>query len=260
MVMQRYMEHGGAGLPWDGLTMIPAPPGTSLGQMPAQSIFSEVTTTLQLSSLGIYTPWATRSGDTAWEEIANPDTNIVLWGLNDAQVNAVPQLTFGSPLPFVAIVTKGPMTQGDVAAMWDGTAYAPYETQAVYRQDDAKGVPTIYFLHWGERIDMSKLPAQTLAIGPKAAAVGGVLVFAAQVPVQGTTMRAPPSSPSFDAALQSQLMMNAPVTVPQQPAPMQTAAPAPAVASASVAKTNLSLPIAIGLGGVALGFLLWRRR
>jgi len=255
VVMNSYMEHGGSGRAWDDLPMIPAPPGTSLGDMPAQSVFSEVTTALGLSSLGIYTPWASRTGDTNWDEIKSPDTNIVLWGLNDAQLNAVTQLSFGSPLPFVAVLTKVPLTQTAVAAMWDGTAYAPYETQAVYRQDDAKGVPTIFFLHWGERIDMAQLPKQTLAIGPRASAALGMLVFAAQVPVQGTTSRPPPASPSFQDALQSQMMANAPVTA--SPSTQAALAPATPAASASSA-TDLSLPIAIGLGAATLTYLLWR--
>jgi hypothetical protein len=246
-----YMEHGGAGAAWDSLHMIPAPPGTSLGAMDAQGMFAEVAATLQLQPLGIYTSWATRSGDISWEEIKNPDTNIVVWGITDAQVNAVAEITHGSPLPFVAIITKGPMTQAAVAAMWEGTAYRPYETQAVYRQDDAKDVPTIAFLHWGERIDMAELPKQTLALAPRATAINGALLFAAQVAVPGTTTRALPPT-SFQSALESQLLAQGP-----PPAPPAYVPPPPVVAQAN---TNLALPIAVGLGGAVLGYMLWRKR
>lgn len=267
--MQQYMEHGGSGLPWDEMPMIPAPPGTSLGQMQAQGMFAELANALGLQALGIYTPWATRTGDTSWEEIRNTDSNIVLWSLTDAQVRAVPEMTYGSPLPFVAIITKRPMTESEVAQMWSGTAYKSYETQAVYRQDDAKPVPTIAFLHWGENIDVSELPKQTLALEQKAAAVGGTLVFAAQIPSQGSTTRDLPAAPSFQAALESQLTAATPVTAPatvvmppsQGPGPITTAAPSPGLAPAPAAsgKTNLSLPIAVGLGAAALGFVLWRK-
>jgi hypothetical protein len=253
--LTNYMEHGGAGAAWDSYATIPAPPGTSLGAMDAQGMFAELANTLQLQALGIYTPWATRSGDTTWEEIKNPDTNVVLWALTDAQVNAVPAITYGSPLPFVAIVTRGPMTQAAVAAMWEGTAYRAYETQALYRQDDAKAVPTITFLHWGERIDMAELPKQTLALQPQAEASGGALVFAAQIAAQGSTTRALPATSSFQDALQAQL-----VTVTAAPSPLPVSVPAATPVTAAAEKPNLGLPIAVGLGAAVLGYMLWRKR
>jgi hypothetical protein len=253
------MEHGGAGAAWDSYRMIPAPPGTSLGAMDSQGILAEAAATLQLQPLGVYTPWASRTGDTTWEEIKNPDTNVALWGITDAQVAAVQQITFGSPLPFVAIITKGPMTQTSVDAMWSGTAYKAYETQAMYRQDDAKPVPTIFFLHWGERIDMAELPKQTLALEPRAAAVGGVLVFAAQIPVQGSTARtSPPAVASFQDALEAQLTLAPVVVMPPAPPPVVIAPPP--VVPVAAAKTNLSLPIAVGLGGIVLGYMFWSKR
>jgi len=259
MVMQQYLERGGTGQPWDEYTSIAAPPGTSLGDLSAQGMFAELGQALGLRPLGIFTPWASRTGDINWEEIRNPDTNIVTWEINDAQVNSVPTLSFGSPLPFITILTKGPMNQTDIAAMWEGTAYRPYETQAVYRQDDAKPVPTIYFMHWGERIDMAELPKQTLALVPRAAAAGGQLVFAAQIPHEGSTTRATPAVASFQDAITSQLMASAPPPAlpAPRPAPGPVTASAPAVASS---KTNLSLPIAVGLGAAALTYVLWSQR
>ena len=102
-----YMEHGGAGAAWDSLPMIVAPPGTSLGAMAAQGMFAELSSALGLQVLGVYTPWATRSGDTVWEEIKNPDSNIAIWSITDAQVNAVPEIApvFISPA-FIGRTTK----------------------------------------------------------------------------------------------------------------------------------------------------------
>jgi hypothetical protein len=252
MVMNAYMEHGGSGAAWDSMPMIPAPPGTSLGDMSAQGMLAEVAQALGLQAQGVYTPWATRSGDVSWDEIKNPDTNIALFSITDAQVNQAAEVTYGHPLPFVAVITKGPLTGQAVDNMWAGTAYKAYETQAVYRQDDAKNPPTITFLHWGERIDMSALPKQTLALQPRAASVSGSLVFAAQIPVQGTTVRAAPST-SFSDALQSQLVASGPV--PPPPPSM-----VPVKTAAASAPTNYSLPIAVGLGAAVLGFVLWRKR
>ncbi len=261
MVMQQYLEHGGTGQAFDEYTSIAAPPGTSLGDMSAQGVFAELGQALGLRPMGIYTPWATRTGDVNWEEIRNPDTNVVAWEINDAQVNSVPTISFGEPLPFIVILSKKPMTETEVAAMWDGTAYQPYETQAVYRQDDAKPVPTIYFMHWGERIDISKLPKQTLALVPKAAAAGGQLVFAAQIPSQGSTTRSTPATENFQTALESQMMLSGPLTAPPpgvltQTGPAPAAAPPPAKPSG---KMNLSLPLAVGLGAAALAFVIKRQ-
>lgn len=270
--MQEYMEHGGSGAPWDAMAMIPAPPGTSLGQMQAQGMFAELANSLGLEALGVYTPWATRTGDTSWEEIRNTDSNIVLWGLTDAQIAAVPQMTYGSPLPFVAIITRSPMTESQVAKMWAGTAYRPYETQAVYRQDDAKPVPTIMFLHWGENIDISELPKSPVNVSWRAMGVDGTLVFAAQIPSQGSTTRDLPAAPSFDSALASQMTASGPITMPAtvtSPPPVMSPVPGPitttlpgTVATATPAaagKMNLSLPIAVGLGAAALTFVIWRK-
>jgi len=260
MVMQQYLEHGGTGQAFDEYTSIAAPPGTSLGDMSAQGVFAELGQALGLRPMGIYTPWASRTGDVNWEEIRNPDTNVIAWEINDAQVNSVPTISFGEPLPFIVILTKKPMTETEVAAMWDGTAYQSYETQAVYRQDDAKPVPTIYFMHWGERIDISKLPKQTLALVPKAESAGGQLVFAAQIPSQGSTTRSSPATPNFQSALEQQLTLAGPLTAPATMTPSPPImVPAPAAAPKPSGKMNLSLPIAVGLGAAALAFVIKRQ-
>jgi hypothetical protein len=258
MVMQQYLEHGGTGQAFDEYTSIAAPPGTSLGDMSAQGVFAELGQALGLRPMGIYTPWASRTGDVNWEEISNPDTNVIAWEINDAQVNSVPTISFGEPLPFIVILTKKPMTEGEVSDMWNGTAYQPYETQAVYRQDDAKPVPTIYFMHWGERIDISKLPKQTLALVPKAQSVGGQLLFAAQVPSQGSTTRSPPATPNFQSAIEQQMALSVPIVTPSTPLP-PIAAPAPAAVAAPSGKMNLSLPIAVALGAAVLTFVIKRQ-
>jgi hypothetical protein len=251
-----YLVNAGSGQVWDSYTTIPAPPGTSLGQMTAQGMLAEVATTLQLNPLGVYTPWASRTGDMSWEEIVRPDTNVVLWSLTDEQVNAVPAITFGTPLPFVVIVTRGPLTQSQINAMWQDTAYKPYETQAVYRQDDAKPTPTIFFMHWGERIDIAdNLGKKLVPLTQVAAEFGGTLVFAAQVAAQGTTTRDPVAVP-FGEALQLQMAMNAlPPPVPAYEPPLVGPVTPPVTA-----QVNLGVPIAAGIGAAVLGYMLWSKR
>jgi hypothetical protein len=259
MVMRAYSEG-----PWDAggvqaaeMTWLPAPPGTSLGQMDAMSLFAEVTSALELQPVGVVTPWATRTGDMTWEEIPSPDTNIMLWGLTDRAIADAMQVTFGSPLPFVAVVTGAPLSTSDVEKMWDGTAYRPYETQAVYRQDDAKPVPTILFLHWGERIDIAELPKDVLAIEPRAAAVGGHLVFAAQIPHESSTTRGAPEAP-FESALHTQTALPGPGAQPASPPPSPPRVTPTAQGRAT--GSGYGLPIGIGVGAAVLGFFLWRRK
>jgi hypothetical protein len=271
----QYLASDVSGVSWDELSGIPAPPGTSLGAMAAQGMFSEVANALALAQVGVFTPWASRTGDMAWEEIRNPDTNVIAFSLTDAQINTAEQVTFGAPLPFVVVMTDKPLTSDQVAAMWEGTAYHPYETQAVYRQDDAKPIPNIYFMHWGERIDIAELPKAPLAIAPRARAVGGVLIFGAQIPVQGSTTRQPPAVTSFDDAMSLQfgqvapsmptrvpsLPLTMPTTPVPGPAPMAPPALGPGgamVTAPAATKMNLGLPIAVGLGAAALGFVIWR--
>jgi hypothetical protein len=259
MVMHPYMERWGRGAAWDEHRMIPAPPGTSLGDMPAASLFAEMVSALGLQAIAVYTPWASRVSDIEWEPIESPDTNIMTWGLTDAAVNAVPEVTFGSPLPFVAIVTAGPLTVDGARKLWDGSAYAPYETQAVYRQDDAKDTPTIFFIHWGERIDMSKLPAQTLALEPKAASVGGRLVFAAQIAREGSTTRGAPSLPFQTAYAAAFAAPPAPGPSPVATPPSAGPAPIP-IRHEPDKDSGLGVPIAVGVGAAALAFVIWRNR
>src|SRR5260221_9345263 len=254
-VMERYMSPSEAGVPYDAIGSVPAPPGTSLGQMAAQGLFAEISDALHLTPLGIFTPWASRTGDLDWEEIPHPDTNVMAWALTDDQIAAAQQVTFGAPIPFVAVLSKRAMTATAVASMWEGTAYSPYETQAVYRQDDREPVPTIYYLHWGERIDMAALPKRVLAIGPRAADMGGALVFAAQIPSQGSTTRPAPSVSYASASSAAMLAASAPGPALAPPLPGAKAA---AVGGGAEGGSRLVLPIAIGLGAGALAFALWR--
>ncbi len=274
------MSPSEAGVPYDAIGSVPAPPGTSLGQMAAQGLFAEISDALHLTPLGIFTPWASRTGDLDWEEIPHPDTNVMAWALTDDQIAAAQQVTFGAPIPFVAVLSKRAMTSTAVASMWEGTAYSPYETQAVYRQDDREPVPTIYYLHWGERIDMAALPKRVLAIGPRAADMGGALridmaalpkrvlaigpraadmggalVFAAQIPSQGSTTRPAPSVSYASASSAAMLAASAPGPALAPPVPGAEAA---AVGGGAEGGSRLVLPIAIGLGAGALAFALWR--
>src|SRR4029077_19652611 len=113
------------------------------------------------------------------------------------------------------------------------------------------------FIHWGERIDMSKLPAQTLALEPKAASVGGRLVFAAQRAREGSTTRGAPSLP-FQPAYAAAFAAPTPGPAPALPPPAPGVAPIPIQPGAD--KDGLGVPIAVGVGAAALAFVIWRNR
>jgi putative hemolysin len=200
-VMEQYIH-----APRGRMRPIVAPPGTSLGQL-SPDVFADLAAELGLPSLALMTPWATRAGDIAWTPITHPDTNIMLWGLTDAQLAAVTAATYGQPLPFVGIVTEGPLTDASLERLWEGTPYAPYETQAVYGQHDDKPVPTILFLHWGELLGPESAPARPRSLESAASHAQGQLVFAAQVPRQPQTDREEPVMP-FESALSAQLSLS----------------------------------------------------
>lgn len=260
-----YLDAAAVGSPWTELHAVPAPPGTSLGNLGGQDVFAQIGQALQLQLVGVYTPWASRRSTIEWEPIDNPDTNIMAWRLTDAGIQAAMNLAFGQPLPFVAILTASPLDDGTMHSMWDGTAYRYYETQVVYRQDDAGEPPKPFFLHWGERVDIAELPPQVAQVEPRAARVSGLLVFAAQVPREGTTTRAAPTSRYEDL-----LVPSAPPPPPppppslvQQPRPAPplspgpAPAPPPAAAADAAPKMNLALPLAVTLGAAAVGYYVW---
>jgi len=185
---------------------LPAPPGTNFpASFPGLDLLSQVGSMLTLTPVGLFTPWGGRTGGVSWDDVKQPpDTNIALSSLTDALVRMVPTVTFGAPLPFIAVLTTKLPTPNEVEAMWSGTDYQAYETDAIYDQADASPTPRILFLHWAERRQAGASGAGNKSLDQAAGSVGGRLVFAMQVDYRSTSRRQPPAIP-FQQALAMQL-------------------------------------------------------
>jgi len=245
-----------------GLRLDAAPLGTSLGQLPMASLLTDLVDALGLAPLGVYTPWATRVSDVEWESPERaPDTNTALWRLTDVALQAALDVTFGSPVPFVAILSQTPLTSLEADSLWSGTPYRAYETQAVYRQDDGKPIPTIFFLYWGERLDDPEVPAHPRSLEQTAAIAEGVLVFGMQIPAGSSTTRDWPAT-SFSSALEMHNLIESPARASPPPLPPAPAAPAPASAtprSVAIAPSPDWKPWAVGVAVAVGAFFVWRQ-
>lgn len=232
---------------------LPAPPGTSFPTGFPVDLFVQIASILRLKSIGIYTPWAGREGGIDWEPVRQPpDTNITVSILTDQAVLAVPTATFGSQLPFVAILTEVLPTPNHVESAWNGSPYQAYQTQAVYRQDDPRPTPRIYFLHWGE-LRPPGGGRGNKSLEAAAAMIGGKLVFAMQVNYATTAMRQPPALP-FDQAIALQLGTGGPKPIENgvMPPPVTTP-PAPPK------KASMVAPVAFGAAIAAVTYYVMRR-
>ena len=254
-----------------GLRLEAAPLGTSLGALPEAAFLTELADALGLAPIGVYTPWATRVSDLEWESPERaPDTNTALWRLTDVALQAARDVTFGSPVPFVAILSQTPLTSTEADSLWSGTPYRAYETQAVYRQDDGKPIPTIFFLYWGERLDESEVPPHPRSLEQTAAIAEGVLVFGMQIPAGSSTTRDWPATP-FATALEMHDLIESPARAAPAPVPVPVPVPAaparstsPAAASPRSGALALSSepdwkPWAVGAAVAVGAFFVWRQ-
>jgi hypothetical protein len=220
-------------------------------------LLRNLTDQLGLKQVAVYTPWATQQGDLDWQEISRPDTNVAVFAINDPEVNKASELMFGAPLPFLTILTPHLITRGEAEAMLLGSPYEFYETQAVYNQGDSKVVPSIKFLHWVRRLDIGE--GGNKSMSAVADSLHGLLMFAQQVPVEGSTIREIPPT-SFDEALRTQLGPIAP-----EPGPIPGPGPVPvppsplAPVSAKSAWVGLLLVAgAVGVGTFLIGRAVWK--
>ena len=199
------------------INALAAPPGYSVAPQLAE-LLRGIESQLGLVEAGLFTPWAKRESDLDWDEIQSPTSNVAAFSIDDAQLNKATEVLFGQPLPFVAVLTPLLAPEAVVQNASHLTKYEFFETQAVYRQTDPKEIPTIEFLHWYQVRDLGagggSMPMSTVAT-----ALGGKLVFAQQVPADGTTTRAAPLV-SFQDALRAQLGVSPLPGAPVGPPPL----------------------------------------
>jgi hypothetical protein len=267
-VMERFVPNT---QPISGRSGLPIPQGVGLGQLQALELFATVPQALQLPLINYYVKWAEQVGDLEWLEQPNPgDPNMIdglaLYELTDENVRQAEELAFGDPLPFVAIVTQEPMSATAVEQMWKKTAFAPYSTIAIFQDGDPNVVPRIYFLHWGERIDMANAPQHVQPLQSAAEQYNGKLAWAAQaeVPYPSGWQIGPdggrvswPTLP-FSDALAAQLALT-----PSSMQPGAPPAPPPQVTTQTTVQapsfwSTQNAPIIVGLA--AFGFAFWWKR
>jgi hypothetical protein len=221
-------------------------------------LWQEVADALELHELATVTVWAARTGDLDWAPtLSQPSENVVLYMLSDGDLVRAEEVAFGDPLPYVAVLSPVPGSLANITAAFADTAYRYYRTDAVYRQDDDQPIPTIYFLHWAERIDTANAPQHLMPLEAAAGMMDGSLVFALQVSAAETTLREFPAA-SFALAFGTQFGVDEsealavpaamPMAVPMPTAmPMTMTAPTPAGAAPWLGPAVLGLAAALGV-------------
>jgi hypothetical protein len=183
---------------------IPAPPGKDVPELVKELALDLPET---LPKIGTLTPWALRSGDMRWSEVLQPaQLNFEVYGLSDAALAKIFRDHFSLELPYVAVLSKRAPMQAELERAFSGAPYEPDEVTAVYSQRDGSPVPEVYYLLWlRQRAPGWRGRGST---EKSAKAIGGLLVYACQVPVAGTTSRRLPVA-TFAEALQRQQVTRA---------------------------------------------------
>lgn len=202
--------------PYAPVGEFPLPPGVTLPVGFPQ--IGDLAKQLGLSQLGIYTPWGARTSGVTWEPVSQPpDTNIAVFGINDALLAAAQTLSLNQPVPFVAFLTEKANSPEVIADALKGTPYKFYQTQAVFRQSDAAPTPRIYFLHWAERRQPGDSGMGNGSLQQVANSIGGLFSYAVQVNYNTSAMRSSPAV-GFQSALETQMGTDGP-TPPGPPPP-----------------------------------------
>ncbi len=247
---------------------VAAPPGVTLPSNYPSDILANLMATLQVAQIGIFTHWAARKDNQSWDLVRQPpETNVLIFGLTDAGMQAATSMMFGQPIAFVAVLcdlnraTGLPALQ-DTEEAFAGTPYALYQSQAIYSQTDAGEPPTIKLLHWAKIRDQGDAAGGSGSMEAAARRLGGALVFAQQVEYGYTKRREPPAT-DFQTALDSQLGVQ-PVPGPgpsPQPGPSPTPEPGGGGGGGTAVQNKGKLMLyGVGAGIVAgaFGFFLMR--
>ena len=203
----------------------------------------------QFDPFGVFVPWAKQNGAVNWTTIDKPDHELVVYPVTAAVVNRVNAASYGSELPWIAVMTDKPVQAIVAEQAWDPTRYDLFTVEAVYDVDDQHPAPHIRFLYWAKLHD--DVGGGRDSLDAVAKRLGGRLVFPVQIEIVGER-RLPPLP--FSMVLDAQLAAaSAPVTSlpPRTPAVSgfgQSAAPAAVPAGPRIA------PWLLALGG---GAALW---
>lgn len=196
-------------------------------------------------TLGVYTPWASQTGDVDWQP-TRAEWNLLVTPITDAQLKAARQATFGQPVGWVAVLTAVPVKLALAENAFDSSEYEFVGGEATYRQDDQSAVPRPFYFYWAKLRDDTAGGKGSLAAVAKA--LGGQLVFPMQAPLTGKE-RAAPAGAFVQAGAQA--VITAPAVTPGA---MVTAA-----ASPSSGKPPWLLLFVVGGAAAAGGLWLVKR-
>lgn len=180
---------------------VPAPPGYDVdGQV--KELLRELPG--QLKPFGLVTPWAVKHGDLQWEQLRQPTSmNIELYRITDADMRRIFTELFYLELPYIAFLTRKNIPVAILDQAFEGTPYEYFETHAVYPQTDKRDVPQILQLHWLRRRAAGDQARRFT--GPVVESLGGVMLFAQQVPAARSSLRTAPVVTFADALRSAQL-------------------------------------------------------
>jgi len=242
-------ENQAIGTSPDGLGAVQTPePGfaeEALSHLLAGSLSIPGAPAAASATLGVYTPWASQSGDVDWQP-TRADWNLLVTPITDAQLKAATQASFGQPVGWVAVLTSVPAKLSLAENAFDSSEYEFFAGEATYRQDDLAATPKAYFFYWGKLRDDTTGGKGSL--GAVARALGGQLVFPLQAPLTGKERGAPAGA--FSQAGSKALTVG-PAVIPGVPV---TAAAAP-----GARKPSWLLLLAVGGAAAAGGWWLLKR-
>ena len=195
--------------------------------------------------LGVYTPWATQTGDVDWQPV-KPEWNLLVTPITDAQLALAKQATFGQPVGWVAVMTVVPAKLALAENAFDSSEYEFVGSEATYRQDDQSATPKPYYFYWAKLRDDTTGGKGSLAAVAKA--LGGQLVFPMQAPLTGKE-RVAPAGPFAQAG----------ATVVTLGPGVTPSVPAATAAATSSGKPSWLLLLAVGGAAAAGGWWLVKR-
>lgn len=155
--------------------------------------------------LGVYVPWATQNGGVSWTTIAAPDHELVVYPVAAATIDRVNAASYGSEVPWVAVLTEKPVQAIVAEQAWDATRYDQFTVEAVYDVNDSRPSPRIRFLYWAKLHD--DVGGGRESLDAVARRLGGRLVFPVQIAISGK--RPLPPLP-FQLVLDMQLATESP--------------------------------------------------
>lgn len=172
-----------------------------------ETMLRTLRSTHRFDPMGVFVPWAKQNGAVHWTTIDKPDHELVVYPIDANTIARVNSASYGSEVPWVAVMTDKPVQAIVAEQAWDATRYDQFAVEAVYSVNDSRPAPRICFLYWAKLHD--DVGGGRDSLDAVAKRLGGKLVFPVQIGITGNRPIPPlPFSLVLDAQLAAQ---NAPV-------------------------------------------------